>query len=82
MGLDLLVSEIFGNEVDWNDNRLDDLLEAILTPNDKWALIFELGWDRIDSLYHTDARGCMRILTENLRHFHRREGFIAFARTG
>ena len=77
--LDLLEQETNGEDVDWFDCRLEDLLVRFLTQYEQWALIFELHYDQIDNIYRLSPDECIHKLKVNLSRTSRREGFIALS---
>jgi hypothetical protein len=79
-GLDLLKMEVNGEEVDWYDRRLDDLLNIILSRCDLGVLIFEPHYDQIDSVNYLEVNDCIQKLKDNLKRDRQKEGFIAITK--
>ena len=69
-------SELQGDEVDWDNGRLDDLLRILLTGQDKWVMIVEPYYDQIDHTYRLNAAGCIEKLKSALGRGIYEEGFI------
>lgn len=68
--------ELQGDEVDWGDGRLDDLLRILLTGQDRWVMIVEPYHDQIDHTYRMNATGCIEKLKSALGKGIYEEGFI------
>ena len=75
--LDLIEAEINGEAVDWLGYSLDELIRLLLIRNDRWVLIFEPDYDRIDNVYRMQPEECISKLKAILERSGVREGFIA-----
>jgi hypothetical protein len=78
-GLDLLESEVNGEEIDWEGKSFDDFLKLILTEQAQWVVVFEWHCDRIDSLYEQNVSECISQIKNNLKWENNREGFLVLS---
>jgi hypothetical protein len=75
-GLDMLELEVNERNVEWNGPTFDNFLKVLLSPQDRWAVIFEWHCDQIDNIYRLDVNACISKIRENLKWEVQREGFI------
>ncbi len=78
-GLDLLESEVNGEEIGWEGKSFDDFLKLILTEQPQWVVVFEWHCDRIDSLYEQNVSECIGQIKNNLKWENNREGFLVLS---
>ncbi|WP_341530006.1 hypothetical protein WKK05_12250 [Nostoc sp. UHCC 0302] len=74
--LDLLELEVNGSKINWGGKSLDSLLKLLLTPQNKWFIVFEWQCDQIDKTYYLSIDECISKLKNNLKYEKKREGFI------
>lgn len=78
-GLDLLESEVNGEQIDWEGKSFDDFLKLILAEQPQWVVVFEWHCDRIDSLYEQNVSECIGQIKNNLKWENNREGFLVLS---
>jgi hypothetical protein len=75
--LNLFEYDVNGKEVDWGGSPLDKVLETLLSPQEKWAVVFEPHYDQMNSVYRLTVSECVQKLKANYSRSVQKEGFIA-----
>ncbi len=77
--LDLLELEVNGSDIDWKERTLDSLFKLLLTPQNKWVVVFDWQCDQIDKIYNLNITDCISTLRNNLKYENSREDFIVLS---